>query len=90
MVFAPEEACPVVNLVELAEIDEKLIEKMVRQGIVRKELEGDPHLVSHALVGMVRFYMMSYLITKQPNLDSLLASQIVDLLVRGIGKVTDR
>jgi len=90
MVFAPEEACPVVNLVELAEIDEKLIEKVVEQGIKRNELEGDPHQMSHALIGMVRFYMMSYLVTKQPNLDSVLASQIVDLLVRGFGKATDR
>ncbi len=90
MVFAPEEACPVVNLIELAEIDEKLIEKIVRQGIQRDELDGDPVSISHALIGLVRFYMMSYLVTKQPNLDTALASQVVDLLVRGFGKATDR
>lgn len=90
MVFAPEEACPVIKLIELVEIDEKLIEKIVRQGILRNELEGDPVSMSHALIGMVRFYMMSYLVTQKPNLDTELASQVVDLLVRGFGKATDR
>jgi TetR/AcrR family transcriptional regulator len=83
MVFAPENESPMINFVEMAEADERLATRMAAEGIQNGEIGGDAAEVANALIGLTRFYVMSYLVTGQPDLDELLASRIVRLIVNG-------
>jgi AcrR family transcriptional regulator len=91
MVFAPEKKSPVINYIELGEADERLLAEMARRAAEDGEIRCEPQEVASALIGIARFYMISYLLTGQPMLDERLAAGIVDLVMRGCRiHVTDR
>jgi TetR/AcrR family transcriptional regulator len=83
MVFAPESESPMIDYVEMAEADERLAKRLAAESVQAGEICGDPAEVANALIGLSRFYVMSYLVTGQPKLDEVLASRIVTLIVYG-------
>ena len=90
MVFAPESESPLIDYVAMAEVIEKLLARIAEEGIRDGILTGDPVEIAYGIEGIVRFYLMAYLVTGKPQLDQELASRIVQQLTRGCLAYTDR
>jgi AcrR family transcriptional regulator len=91
MVFAPEKESPAIDCVELSQADEKLLAEIIRKGIRRKEMKGQPEFIAGAIVGMAISSILGYLLTGKPRLDRSLARNIIKLLTQGCAvNSTDR
>jgi TetR/AcrR family transcriptional regulator len=91
MVFAPEKESPTINYVEMSQADEKLLAEIVRAGIQRREMRGDPAFIAGAINGIGITSIMSYLLIGKPPLDRSLARNIVNLVTAGCRRhSTDR
>jgi AcrR family transcriptional regulator len=83
MMFAPEKESPATNYLEAGEVELRLLEGIIRDGIKRGELKGRPVEIAEALMGIHTLYTMSFLLTGRPDLGRPLARRAVDLLVKG-------
>jgi AcrR family transcriptional regulator len=85
MAFAPEKESPVIDYVQMAEADERLLARIAQEGVDAGEINCDAVDLAYALVGSTRFYLMSFLVTGQPALTADLASRVVHLILKGAG-----
>jgi AcrR family transcriptional regulator len=85
MALAPERESPAINYVKMSQADEKLLAEIIREGIRRKEMKGQPEFIAGAIVGMAISSILGYLLTGKPSLDRSLARNIIDLVTRGCG-----
>ncbi|MBZ5513807.1 MAG: TetR/AcrR family transcriptional regulator [Acidobacteriia bacterium] len=91
MVLAPEKESPVVNYVEIGHATERLLAEIVREGVRRREIRGDPEFIAGAIFGKALASIISYLVIGEPPLDRSLARRTINLLINGCGvKPTDR
>ena len=91
MAIAPEKESPAIDYVEMSQADARLLTEIIREGIRRKELKGDPQFIAGAIVGMAISSILGYLLTGKPALDKKLARNIITLLIEGCGRdYTDR
>ncbi len=86
MALAPEKESPIVDYVEMAEADERLMARIAQEGVKAGEICCEPGELANALIGVVRFYLMSFLVTGQPALTADLASRVVRLILQGAGQ----
>ena len=63
-----------------------LMAGIVREGIRKKELSGNPRAIGEAVLGVHMIYTMSYLLRGKPQLNRKLARRIMDLIWRGCGR----
>jgi len=85
MALAPEKESPVIDYLEMAEADERLLARMAKDALEAGEISCEPIELAYALIGATRFYMMSFLVTGQPDLTPTLASRLVRLIFHGAG-----
>jgi len=90
MVFAPESESPVVDYVAMAELAERVLARIAEEGIKQGIFGGNPVEIAYGIAGVVRYYLMSYLVTGQPTLDQKLASRVAHLVTAGCLVYTDR
>ena len=85
MVLVPESGSPPINYVEMSQSDERLLAEIIREGVRRREIRGQPEFIAGAIVGMAISSILGYLLTGQPPLDRSLARNIISLLIKGCG-----
>lgn len=85
MVLVPERGSPPINYVEMSQSDERLLAEIIREGVRRREIRGQPEFIAGAIVGMAISSILGYLLTGQPPLDRSLARNIISLLIKGCG-----
>jgi len=91
MVFAPERESPAVNYLELAQVDEKALAEVVREGVRRGEIKGQAEAVAEAIHGIAMACSMGFLLTGKPSLDRTLARNVITLIMDGCAsKSTER
>jgi AcrR family transcriptional regulator len=91
MALAPERESPAIDYVKMSRADEKLLAEIIREGIRRKEMKGQPEFIAGAMVGMAISSILGYLLTGKPPLDRSLARNIIKLLTEGCAvNSTDR
>jgi AcrR family transcriptional regulator len=91
MMFAAEKGTPPIDIVELGQFDQRLMQQIIREGIMKGELHGRPIEIAEALGGVAALHIMDFLITGKPTLDRSHAQRQVDLLLHGCtGKPTGR
>jgi AcrR family transcriptional regulator len=83
MVFAPERQSPAINYLELAQVDEKALAEVVREGVRRREIRGQAEAIAEAMHGIAMTSIMGFLLTGEPRLDRRLAQHIVGLIMDG-------
>jgi len=88
MALAPEKESPAIDYVEMAEADERLMSRIAQEGLSAGEIACEPVDLANALIGVIRFYLMSFLVTGQPALTADLASRVVRLMLQGAGGPT--
>ena len=85
MLFGAEKGSPSIDYVELGMEWIRLMAEIIREGVRRGELKGNPREVAEMLMGIHMIYTMGYLLMGKPALDRRLARRIVRLLLRGCG-----
>lgn len=91
MALAPERESPAIDYVKMSQADAKLLAEIIREGIRRKEMKGQPEFIAGAIVGMAISSILGYLLTGKPPLDRSLARNIIKLLTQGCAvNSTDR
>jgi TetR/AcrR family transcriptional regulator len=91
MVFAPERESPAINYVELAQVGEKVLADVVREGVRRGEIRGQVAAVAGAIYGHAMACVQGFLLIGQPALDRALARDVIDLIMDGCAKkLTER
>lgn len=86
MVLAPEQESPPVDYVEMSQADEKLLAEIIRAGVRRKELKGNPEFIASSLVGMTISNILGFLLTGKPALDKTLARNTLALVIEGCSR----
>ena len=88
MALAPEKESPAIDYVAIAEADEQLLAGIAKYAVDAGEISCEPIELAFALIGVTRFYLMSFLVTGQPALTADLASRVVRLILSGAGGTT--
>ena len=86
MVLAPEKGTPPVDFVEMSQADERLMAEIIRAGLHRGELKGNPEFIASSLVGMTISNILGFLLTGQPALDKTLARKTLALVIDGCAR----
>ena len=86
MVFAPERESPAINYLELAQVDERVLAEIVREGVRRREIKGQEQAIAGAIHGIAMACSQGFLLLGQPNLDRTLARNVIDLIMDGCAK----
>jgi len=86
MVFAPERQSPAINYLELAQVDEKALAEVVREGVRRGEIKGRAEPIAEAIHGIAMACIMGFLLTREPPLGRALARYIIDLIMEGCAR----
>ncbi len=86
MTLVPEQESPPVDYVEMSHSDEKLFAEIIREGIRRKELKGNPEFIASSIVGMTISNILGYLLVGRPTLDKTLARRTLALVMEGCAR----
>jgi TetR/AcrR family transcriptional regulator len=83
MVFAPERESPAINYLELAQVDQRFLAEIVREGLRRREIRGQEQAIAGAIHGIAMACVQGFLLMGQPTLDRTLARNVIDLIMDG-------
>ena len=86
MIFAARHEGSHVDLVKVGLDWVNLLAAIVREGVRKGEMDGSPHDLAIAILGVHMIYTMSYLLRGKPRLDRSLARSITDLIWKGCGR----
>lgn len=86
MIFTARHEGSGVDFVKIGTDWVNLLAGIVREGIRKSELDGNPREIAEAILGVHMIYTMSYLLRGKPRLDRRLARRIMDLVWRGCGR----
>jgi hypothetical protein len=91
MVFAPERESPAINYLELAQVDQRVLAEIIREGVRRSEIKGQAETIAGATHGIAMACAQGFLLMGRPGLDRTLARNIIDLIMDGCArKSTER
>lgn len=83
LMFAGRREGPQIDYVELGMRWLKLLSGIIREGVRKGELKGDPSRMAEAVLGLHTIHTIGFLLRGKPALDRALARRTVDLICNG-------
>jgi len=86
MLMAPESESPPIDFIEMSRADERLLAEVLREGVHKREIRGNPQQIAEAICGIAFAMTMGYFLRGDPPLNRSNACYLIDLLIEGCAR----